>query len=141
VTPRASATVRAEPLRVAHAPRPSLVAPSAAPLASRLRRPRPLAVAIGLVIASLLLVVGGNMELASGQLRLEQVDARLTQLQSSYDATLAQVAAETSPQALAGVGGLRTSPREVLPIPSVSLRFRLAAPTLSSAPCCTLTPG
>jgi hypothetical protein len=118
------------------------VAPSAPPLTSRLRwRPRPVAVAVGLVIASLLAVVGGNMELASGQLRLEQVDSSLAQLQSTYAARLASVAAETSPQALARIEGLRATPREILPIPAVSLRHRLAAPTLSSARCCSLAQG
>jgi hypothetical protein len=149
VTPRASTAARVDPPRAARrapyaeprrapAPRPTVVAPAAQPLATRTRwRPRPFAVALSLVVASLLLVVGGNMELASGQLRLEQVDSQLAQLQSTYAAALESVAAATSPQALAGVGGLRTSSRENLSIPSVSLRHRLGPPALSSAACCT----
>jgi hypothetical protein len=96
-------------------------------------------VAIGVVIASLLAVVGGNMQLASGQLRLEQVDSQLTQLQSAYAAALASVAVETSPQALARVEGLRAGPREILTIDYVPLGARLPAPTLSSARCCSST--
>jgi hypothetical protein len=98
-------------------------------------------IAVGVVVASLLAVVGGNMQLAAGQLRLEQVQSRLAQVQSAYAAALASVAAETSPQALALVAGLRAQPREILPIYSVSLRRRLPAPTLSTAPCCTLNQG
>lgn len=147
MTPRATATARTEPPRIAQRDlrtKPRRVSTIeqrpvvAASRASRLRRrPTPVAVAIGLVIASLLAVVGGNMQLAAGQLRLEQVDSRLTQLQSAYAAALASVAAETSPQALARVGGLRAGPREILPIYSVSLRTRLPAQSLSSAPCCS----
>ena len=129
-------------LQRAPSPRPSLVAPAAKPLPGRVRwRPRPVAVAVGVVIASLLFVVGGNMELASGQLRLEQADSILAQLQSTYAARLALVAQDTSPQQLALGSELRASPREVLPIPAVSLRYRLPAVRLSSAPCCSLTPG
>lgn len=149
MTPRATAAARTAPPRVAQRdsrstprraptlePRPSVVAPSA----SRLRRrPTPVAVAIGVVIASLLAVVGGNMQLASGQLRLEQVDSQLTQLQSAYAAALASVAVETSPQALARVEGLRAGPREILTIDYVPLGARLPAPTLSSARCCSST--
>lgn len=154
MTPR-TAAARTEPTRIAQrdprtiprrAPtlelRPAVVASSERQsLAGRLRRPRPVVVAVGLVIASLLAVVGGNMQLASGQLRLEQVQSRLAQLQSVYAAALASVAAETSPQALAQVEGLLASPREILPIYSVPLRLRLPAPTLSTAPCCSLTQG
>ena|GEM_PF-6543251 len=97
--------------------------------------------AIGVVVACLLAVVGGNMQLAAGQLRLEQVQSQLTQTEAAYAAALASVAAATSPQALARIAGLRTAPREILPVYSVPLRKRLPAPTLSSAPCCTLTQG
>lgn len=157
MTPRASVAARTEPPRVVvrdprTTPRTTprsvpplerqrpVAATSPAPALRSRHRLRPVAVAIGLVVVSLLGVVGGSMQLASGQLRLEQVQSLLAQRESAYAAALVSEAAATSPQALARLAGLQ-SPRQILLIPSVSLSHRLAAPTLSSAPGYSLTPG
>ena len=152
MTPRTAAAVRTAPREASRIPsprpqrttsaerlRPVATSPTPEVANRERRRIRPVAVAIGLVVVSLLGVVGGNMQLASGKLRLEQVDPCWRSVESAYAASLAAVAAETSPQALARVGGLQ-APRAILPIPSVSLSHRLAAPT-STAPCCSLTAG
>ena len=153
MTPRsAAAAVSPAPGRQARpTPRPSL-RQVAAPRAERgpvaalrvvRRRVRPVGLAAAIVVASLLAVVIGNMELASGQLRLEQVQSQLSAVQSSYSQALAEVTIQSSPQNVdVDAGKLHlVPPTEVLPIRSVSLEQRLPPPTFSSMPCCSLTPG
>jgi hypothetical protein len=100
-------------------------------------------IAAGLVIVSLLAVVVGNMQLAAGQLRLSQVQAQVVALQSSEAAQQVQAANLVSPAAVAKDvrGRGLVQPNEILHIPAVSLERRLAPPTFSYAPCCSLTPG
>jgi hypothetical protein len=104
---------------------------------------RPVALATAFIVASLLAVVIGNMLLASGQLQLEQLQTKLAQKESGYAGRLEKFTAALSPSAATNYEehhGL-VQPSLVLPISAVSLTNRLAAPTFSSAPCCTLTAG
>lgn len=104
---------------------------------------RPVALATAFIVASLLAVVIGNMLLASGQLQLEQLQTKLAQKESGYALRLEKFASAVSPSAATNYEehhGL-VQPSLVLPISAVSLAHRLAAPTFSSAPCCTLTAG
>jgi hypothetical protein len=102
---------------------------------------RPVAVATGFIVASLLAVVIGNMVLASGQLQLEQTQARLASTESKTALKLELSTEKQSPRIAARdaqVDGLVQAP--LFPIPAASLTHRLAPPTMSSAPCCALTP-
>lgn len=152
MTARATATARAiapdRPARPAPSlrPVPSARASRTAPgtLFSRLRaRLSPVRIAAGIVIACLLAVVVGNMQLAAGQLRLSQLQAQVVALQSSEAAQQVTAAALVSPAAIAKdvKGKGLVQPSEILHIPPASLERRLPAPTFSYAPCCTLTPG
>jgi hypothetical protein len=118
-------------------------APSTTPRRRSRQWFRPVTVATALVVASLLAVVTGNMLLASGQLQLEKLQANLAATESKYAGKLERFTEAQSPAAAAGVARdyKLVPPLFVLPIQAVSLAHRLAAPTLSSAPCCTLTPG
>jgi hypothetical protein len=129
----------APPLRVA---RPAPGSHTPRPRKDRLLL-RPVAVATMIVVASLLAVVIGNMVLASGQLQLEQLQARLATTESKVALKLERFTEMGSPAAAARAAfrdGL-VPPSMVLPIPAVSLTQRLGLPTMSTAPCCALTPG
>jgi hypothetical protein len=154
MTPRAATLARSEATRaVARAsyapsrpsierPRPTLVVPE--PRRSRLQRARaqlrPSVLAAGFVVVCLLAVMIGNMQLASGQLGLEQLQSQLNSVESNYAATLAQVTSEESPAALAASQHL-VSASHAYQLPMVPLSRRLAPPHFSAAPCCSLTPG
>jgi len=152
-TRAASAARSAPPSHSAAAPaRPSLHAVTArrsnqrdaAPSASKARRrPQPVAIAVGLVVASLLAVVVGNMELSAGQLGLEQAQARLVATESSYAQQLELVARAESPAnvAILARNNKLVLPSETLTIHSVPLMRRLGPPVFSSTPCCSITPG
>ena len=100
-------------------------------------------IAVGFVVASLLAVVIGNMTLAQGQLRLEQVDSKLVAAQSAVAGQLVQYTHQESPAVVALEAKHRhlVQPSEILPIKAVSLSTPLGPPTFSSAPCCAVTPG
>jgi hypothetical protein len=127
------------------APRLRVARPSAASASSRPRKGRlllrPVAVATGFVVASLLAVVIGNMVLASGQLQLEQLQTRVATTESNTALKL-ELSTEKQSPAIAAIDaqthGLVQA--QVFPIPAASLTRRLAPPTLSLAPCCALTP-
>jgi hypothetical protein len=95
------------------------------------------------VVASLVAVVVGNMELAAGQLHLEQVNQQLVAVESSTAAAVEHLTYLESPQSVAAAATAhnRVPPTEVLQIPSVPLEHRLAPPHFSYAPCCSLTTG
>ena len=155
MTPRAAtaAAGAAAPTRGVAAPaRPALrpVAPkrentttrvAAAP--SKARRFNPVGVAVGLVVASLLAVVVGNMVLASGSLTLDHAQTTLGYAEQAYEAQLAAVTHMESPAVVAqsALGLHLVQPSETLQLPSVSLVRRLGPPVFSGAPCCSLTPG
>lgn len=106
------------------------------------RRTRPLAIAAGIVVACLLAAVGGNMILASGQLQLEQLQAKVVAAGYDYAAESVTVAHLESPAHVASSAQAQGDVvPQVLQIPTVSLTTRLPAPTFSSLPCCSLTPG
>lgn len=107
------------------------------------RRLSPIAVAVAFVVASLLAVVGGNMLLDSGQLRLEQVQSQLADVSSTYAASQEEAAALASPAYVAhaaSLEGLQSATPLPLPL-DTALGVRLPGQRTSSAPCCTLTPG
>jgi hypothetical protein len=83
------------------------------------------------------------MFLASGQLRLQAVQAQVAQAQSAWSAGIEEVTAMEAPSRIAVDAGLLhlVQPSQVLQLPSVSLAHPLAAPALSYAPCCSLNPG
>jgi hypothetical protein len=136
------------PARERSAARPPLrVARSAPSTSSRpLRRRlffRPVALSVTLIVASLLAVVIGNMLLTSGQLQLEQLQARLAATTAHYAVKLDRFTQLESPTAAVRLQQRDhlVLPAQVFSIPAVPLSRRLAPPTLSSAPCCALTPG
>jgi hypothetical protein len=153
MTPRATTAARVATstpprpaLRPSLRPLPSVRPASTAPLSrwSRLRRRlSPVSIAVGFVVICLLAVVIGNMQLAAGQLRLSQLQAQVVAVQSSEAVVEAQNAALSSPAAIAhDIPGLGLGQaNEILTIPAVSLEKRLAPPSFSYAPCCSLTPG
>jgi hypothetical protein len=103
-----------------------------------------LGISVGLVVASLLAVVIGNMALASGQLQLEQAQSHVAQVESTYSQALETVNALKSPATIAhdaAIGGLVAPSQAPLMLPHVSLTKRLPAQRLSYLPCCTFTPG
>jgi len=155
VTPRAAiAAGAAAPTRGATAPaRPALrpvapkraatTRPAVAPAPAKSGRLNPVGVAVGLVVASLLAVVVGNMVLASGSLTLEHAQTTLGYAEQAYEAQLAAVTHMESPAVVAqsALGLHLVQPSETLQLPSVSLVRRLGPPVFSGAPCCSLTPG
>jgi hypothetical protein len=154
VTARAAATARVEPrpatrptpgpgLRPVASTRTQPPEPRASLLTRARRRLSPAGIAAAIVVACLLAVVVGNMQLAAGQLRLEQVQTQLASQQSETDQQLLGDTLKLSPQAVAQVAGHNHlgPASEILQIPSVSLERRLPPPTFSYAPCCSLTPG
>lgn len=152
MTPPASATARQlaprrpEPRRAllpVATTRQSAVRQSPSRATRTRRRLSPVAVALSIVVASLLAVVGGNMELASGQLQLEQVQSTLAGVESSYAAAQVTQWSDESPAHVAmAAERAKLVPAAALLLPGVtSLSTRLAPPTFSSAPCCSLTPG
>ena len=118
-------------------------APPATWLQRARRRLSPLGIAAAIVVTCLLAVVVGNMQLAAGQLHLEQVQTELANQQSATDQQLLGDTLTLSPQAVAAAAGHNHlgPASEILQIPSVSLERRLPPPTFSYAPCCSLTPG
>lgn len=105
---------------------------------------RPLGISVGMVVASLLAVVIGNMALASGQLQLEQAQSRLAGVAAQYSNELEIVNVLKSPATIAhdaAVGGLVAPAQAPLMLPHVPLTKRLGAQRLSDLPCCTFTPG
>jgi outer membrane protein TolC len=99
---------------------------------------------VGLVVASLLAVVVGNMALASGQLQLEQAQSRVAQVESKYAVALNTLNVLKNPATIAhdaAIGGLVAPSQAPLSLPHVSLTRRLPAQRVSYLPCCTFTPG
>ncbi len=146
MTVRAAAVAR--PLeRLAPPRRPALrpvasTGSSAEPAPRARRRLQPVTVAAGLVVAALLAVVGGNMLLASGQLRLEQTQTQLATAAANLAASQQLEDKLQSPShvysATEGKGFHEAWP-QVIPVVT-NLGVRLPAPRFSAAPCCTVTP-
>lgn len=140
---RATAARRPAPERVA--PRLRVARPTTSSTPTRRARVtlRPLAIAAGLIVGSLLAVVVGNMALASGQLHLEQLQQRLAQVESAMSSSQEQYQQLRSPAnvALSAQRHGFVSPVATYTLPYVAdLSHRLPAPLFSSGPCCEVTP-
>lgn len=140
-TPRRDAARTPAP---ATTPRLRLARPKPTPAVRRARITlRPLALSAGLVVAALLAVVVGNMMLASGQLRLEQLQQRLAQVESTMSASQELYQQKTSPQYVAQSAERHhlAPPVATYTLPSVvDLSRRLPPPRFSDSPCCSITP-
>lgn len=147
MTPAAATAVRSAPRAPAvTTPGPRIRLASERP-AQPVRRGRvtlrPLGIAATLVVASLLAVVIGNMLLASGQLRLEQLQQRLAQVESKMAAKQELYQEMTAPRhvAISAERNGLVQPSTTYTLPYVAdLSRRLHPLLLSSAPCCTITP-
>jgi hypothetical protein len=139
---RTAAPRRPELRPVPAAPRATARATSRSTSRASWRRLSPVTVAVSLVVASLLAVVGGNMLLASGQLRLQVAQGQLSSLESS-DATAWLHELQLTSPAFVKESASREGLQEATPLilPVASLDHRLGPPTFSSAPCCSLKPG